>query len=467
MVFSTPLFLLLFLPLFLLFYYLVPNRFRTAVILLGSWTFYAVWRVDFLLLLILVSLVNFAAGDYIHRNRLHPEKARKGVFLGVTVNLLVLGYFKYAGFGLESLNHLLGLIGMEPFAAARIILPVGISFYTFQAMSYTIDIYRGEARPADNFVHLAAYLALFPQLIAGPILRYKDLEGQLKGRNHSPVLFGQGFLLFMIGFCKKVLLADAAAPLADAVFSLAAPTLLEAWFGAACYGVQLYFDFSGYSQMAVGLGLMLGFFFRRNFNAPYQSSSITEFWRRWHISLSSWLRDYLYISLGGNRKGQGRTYLNLFLVMVLGGLWHGASWTFILWGAWHGLWLILERLFPRLREPKPVIGTVRTLAVVLVGWVFFRAENALELGRMLSGLAGLNGFGFTQDLIWQMSRLSLFLTAAGTLLIFLETKHPDDRALNHLRPAGLPQALAAAPLFILSFFKIVAHSYSPFLYFRF
>jgi alginate O-acetyltransferase complex protein AlgI len=470
MVFSTPLFLLLFLPLFLLFYYLTPSKKRMAVILLGSWIFYALWRVDFLLLLILVSAGNYVAGEYLAGNRLHPSRARTGLIASVTMNLLVLAYFKYASFGIETLNGLLVRGGLTPFEAARIILPVGISFYIFQAMSYTIDIYRGDAEPADDFITLAAYLALFPQLIAGPILRYKDLEIQLKDRRHSTVLFGQGFIFFMAGFCRKVLLADSVAPLADLFFQESAPSFFDSWFGVTAYGVQLYFDFSGYSQMAVGLGMMLGFFFRQNFNAPYKSLSITEFWRRWHISLSSWLRDYLYISLGGNRKGAGRTYFNLFLVMLLGGLWHGASWTFLLWGAWHGFWLMAERRWLSLRGKNPsgiaaFLLWLRTMILVLVGWSFFRADSWEQLRSMVRGMAGLNGFAFTPEM--PLNRLSLVLLACSCLAIGRETKHPDDKALNHIRPAGMVKTLGVSLLFILAFFKMVAHSYSPFLYFRF
>ncbi|MDC7222246.1 MAG: membrane-bound O-acyltransferase family protein [Spirochaetales bacterium] len=468
MVFSTPLFLLLFLPLFLLVYYLVPNSRRMVVILLGSWLFYALWRVDFLLLLILVSLWNYGAGEYIYRNRLHAHRARRGVVLAVTVNLLVLGYFKYAAFGLESLNALFLQLGLEPWESARIILPVGISFYIFQAMSYAVDIYRGDAEPADNFITLAAYLALFPQLIAGPILRYKDLEIQLKERRHSTVLFGQGFVFFMAGFCKKVLLADSVAPLADLFFREGTPSFTDAWFGVTAYAVQLYFDFAGYSQMAVGLGMMLGFFFRQNFNAPYKSLSITEFWRRWHISLSSWLRDYLYISLGGNRKGEGRTYFNLFIVMVLGGLWHGASWTFLLWGAWHGLWLMVERKWPALQGDRKKFSPLlwlRTMILVLVGWAFFKAESWSQMTSMIRGMAGLNGFSFTPEL--PLNRLSFAFLVLSVVVIICETKHPNDKALNHIRPAGITKALMLSCFFLLALFKMVAHSYSPFLYFRF
>ncbi len=253
--------------------------------------------------------------------------------MGVTGNLGALAYFKYWNFGVDNVNAVLGAAGHEPLSVGTVLLPIGISFYTFQAISYLVDVYRRDAPPERSVVSFAAFIALFPQLIAGPVLRYKDLVDQFQEREHSLRRFSEGARRFFVGLSMKVLVADVAAPLADAVFAAPAPSLTEAWLGTLAYTIQLFFDFAGYSSMAIGIGLMIGFRFIENFDQPYISGSITEFWRRWHISLSSWLRDYLYIPLGGNRKGEARTYVNLGLTMVLGGLWHGASWNFLLGGA--------------------------------------------------------------------------------------------------------------------------------------
>ena len=461
MVFTTPAFLFLFMPLFFLFYYLTPEKSRTPVILLGSWTFYAFWRVDFLILLIGVTYLDFLLGKFIHKHRNDKIKARRWVAVAVVLNLSVLGYFKYFNFGARSLNNFLELFGISPLPYNHVILPIGISFYIFQSMSYVIDLYRKEAPPAGNFMELAAYVALFPQLIAGPILRYKDIVNQLRDREHTLHLFGQGFLLFSVGVCKKVLIADTVAPIANVVFNQQAPTFTEAWLGAATYGIQIYFDFSGYSDMALGLGLMMGFHFKKNFDAPYKAQSITEFWQRWHISLSRWLRDYLYIPLGGNRKGNRRTYFNLFLVMFLGGLWHGAAWNFAIWGVWHGLWLMIERK-SGLRDNR-----LRTLLIVSISWVFFRSESFTGIATMIKGMAGLNGLFLSSSVNWQLSRFSLFAVLISLLLIIFEEKYHDEKALNMFRDRGLVHTVTFIALLGLSILKILSDSYSPFLYFRF
>ncbi len=471
MVFTTPAFLFLFLPLFLILYYISPHQFKTPIILVGSWVFYAFWRVDFLLLVILTSFANYLFGHYISRFRLNRSFSRK-IFIGaVTSNLSVLAYFKYFNFGTDSLNALLNLMGLKGTPVFNIILPIGISFYIFQSMSYVIDVYREDAEPASSFIELATYIALFPQLIAGPILRYKDIVDQLKERNHSLYIFGQGFTIFMLGVSKKVLIADTVAPIADVMFSQVAPSFIEAWLGALTYGIQIYFDFSGYSDMALGLGNMLGFHFKQNFNTPYKSKSITEFWQRWHISLSGWLRDYLYIPLGGNKKGPIRTYINLFLVMLLGGLWHGAAWNFIIWGLWHGGWLMLERRFHLHKNHKSlflkIVRWLRTMVIVGISWVFFRAETCGAIKNMISGMFGLNGFLLSHSVNWQLSRFSLAVTGLSIVLLAFERKYDDNLTLNRFRETSLSQALILFFLFFLSLLKILADSYSPFLYFRF
>ncbi|MBN2657463.1 MAG: MBOAT family protein [Spirochaetales bacterium] len=471
MVFTTPAFLFLFMPLFFLFYYLVPAKGRTSVILLGSWLFYAFWRVDFLFLLITVSFGNYLFGRSIHKTGEKEEKKRLWLAAAVALNLTVLAYFKYFNFGAESLNELLKLAGLSPLAYQEVILPIGISFYIFQSMSYVIDVYRKDAPPAENFFELATYVALFPQLIAGPILRYKDIIDQLKQRQHTLQLFGQGFILFAVGVCKKVLIADSVAPLVDVIFARNAPTFLESWLGTAAYAIQIYFDFSGYSDMALGLGRMMGFHFKKNFDAPYKSASITEFWQRWHISLSRWLRDYLYIPLGGNRKGSRRTYINLFLVMFLGGLWHGAAWNFALWGIWHGMWLMIERKsglhLIQAGGINKALNHFRTLFIVGISWIFFRAGNFNGISSMIRGILGLNGLGISPSVNWQLSRFSLFAGAVAILLVLFEEKYHDEKALNCFREKGLSHAVVYTALLGLSVLKILSDSYSPFLYFRF
>ena len=289
--------------------------------------------------------------------------------IGVTGNLLTLGVFKYFNFGVDSFNKAMMSVGGQPIEALEIILPIGISFYIFQAISFLIDITRKEAPHPKNFWDFAAFISLFPQLIAGPILRYKDVASQFQSRTHNMDKFSEGAYRFMIGFAQKVLIADSVAPLADQIFALQDPTFIEGWLGALAYTIQLYFDFSGYSSMAIGLGLMMGFRFIENFNNPYMARSITEFWQRWHISLSRWLKDYLYIPLGGNKKGLKRTYINLMITMVLGGLWHGANWTFLLWGAGHGVVLIIERMWGIKERYHPVLMMVPTLFLIILGLI--------------------------------------------------------------------------------------------------
>ncbi len=471
MVFSTHVFLFLFLPLFLGAYYLTPFRHRSLLILVSSYVFYGWWRPDFLLLFFGVTLLSYLAGLGV-ANAPTARAAKLYLTLGVVGALAALAYFKYFNFGVDSLNAAFAGAGLPTFSAWEVVLPIGLSFYTFQAISYVVDVYRKDAPPARNFWDLSAFIALFPQLIAGPVLRYKDLAEQFTARTHTFDKFSEGALRFMVGFCKKVLIADGVATLADRVFASSDPTAAEAWLGALAYTVQLYFDFSGYSDMAVGLGLMMGFRFMENFNHPYISRSITEFWTRWHISLSSWLRDYLYIPLGGNRSGAGRTYVNLLLVMLLGGLWHGANWTFVLWGAWHGLFLVVERFLGRqkLWEPLPApLAVPKTMLVVIVGWVIFRAANVGEAWRVVEGMVGANGWALGEAFSWQVTGLEVATLIVGVGIIYLA---PWWRTLLWRAPEPRQGALQTVhllvlPLFILGIFQLSAQSFSPFLYFQF
>ena len=332
MVFSSVTFLFLFLPVFLIIYYVLPLRFRSAWILLASWVFYGWWRLDFLLILVGSSVMAWFVGHRIDRSRqTSPGSAKTWRTIGVVVSLCVLGYFKYFNFGVDTLSAVLNRFGLGEIHAARVVLPVGISFFTFQIISYIVDVHRGTAPVARSFVDAAAYVSLFPQLVAGPIVRYSQVALQFRNREHSWDNFGEGSKRFIIGLARKVLIADAVAPLADAAFGLSHPGAVASWIGVLAYSIQIYFDFAAYSDMAIGMGRMLGFTFPENFRMPYTSASITEFWRRWHMTLSSWLRDYLYIPLGGNRRSPSRTIINLMVVMVLGGLWHGAAWSFLIY----------------------------------------------------------------------------------------------------------------------------------------
>jgi alginate O-acetyltransferase complex protein AlgI len=478
MVFSTNLFLFLFLPLFLLVYYLLPFRFKSVWILLASYIFYAWWRVDFAALFFVTMLWSYFIGAVIARSRdTNPQRARLALVVGTVGNLGTLAYFKYFNFGVDSLNAVLTSLGGQSLETWSVILPIGISFYIFQATSYFIDVYRRDAPPAKNFWDLSAFIALFPQLVAGPILRYKDVADQFYERSHTWEKFSEGSLRFMVGFCKKILIADTVAPLVTMTFNQPDPSFSDAWLGALAYALQLYFDFSAYSDMAVGLGLMMGFRFMENFNHPYISKNITEFWQRWHISLSTWLRDYLYIPLGGNRKGVGRTYVNLILVMVLGGLWHGANWTFVIWGAWHGGLLALERYVGQSVTGKPKrwgeipawLAVPRTLFLVIIGWVTFRATSASEAFNFYAGMFGLNGFALSEAVAWQITGLQLTMLVLGYLLVYLGPWWRSYLlAVSPVRQQSLLNVhLTVMPLFILAVTRLSAQNFSPFLYFQF
>lgn len=472
MVFSSAIFLFVFLPVFLAIYYLTPYRFRSPVILAASYIFYAWWRVDFLFLFAIVTFLTYLLSLYIQRaDSIHKKKQL--LTFGVVANLVTLAYFKYFNFGVAALNDLISSMGGSPMSAWSVILPIGVSFYIFHCISYLVDVYRGDADVADTYWDFAAFTALFPHLIAGPVLRYKDLAWQFRNRTHTWDKFNEGVIRFGIGFAKKVLIADTVAPLADAMFALEDPTFAESWIGVLAYAIQLYFDFSGYSDMAVGLALMMGFRFIENFDNPYISTSITEFWRRWHISLSTWLRDYLYIPLGGNKKGKARTYFNLMATMTLGGLWHGANWTFILWGAWHGFILAIERMLGgRNKNPYPrLIALPLTFVFVLIGWVLFRAHDLEGAFAVYHGMSGFNGWGFTDRALWQINSFELTTLAVAYALMFV-----SPFIMKRLDENGFPAIAARMPLsgqivcnalFLIAIVKMIAQSFSPFLYFQF
>ncbi len=473
MVFSSHIFLFYFLALALAGYYLAPASWRHLVLTLFSYLFYAWWNPWFVFLMLGSTWIDFQCGKVVGAAPEGTKRRKAALLTSVSVNLGVLAFFKYAGFfaaNASQLGELLGLGRVEmPAYFYSIILPVGISFYTFQSMSYTIDIYRGHARPAPDFLSFACYVSMFPQLVAGPIVRYGSVAEQIRHRPHTAAGFAYGLTRFNFGFAKKILLANPCGEIADLCFGAGAGSLSTpaAWLGVCAYAFQIYFDFSAYSDMAIGLGRMFGFRFPENFESPYQSKSITEFWRRWHISLSSFLRDYLYIPLGGNRGGPRRTYVNLMLVMLIGGLWHGAQWTFVAWGAIHGGMLAFERFFGGSDRyasvPAPVKVAV-TFVVVLVAWVFFRAENFEVAARYLAAMFGLGDPAPTAGVVWaQAARpAALFWFALAALAAFAL---PNTQAI--LRRFTLPKALAGLALLVAATAAMFSQGFNPFLYFQF
>lgn len=466
MLFNSYEFIFFLLPLALAGYYLfLPKAWRHAWLALCSFVFYGWWDYRYCGLLLAAISIDYFAGGRIAATP-DPVKKKRWLLLSICSDMGMLGFFKYYDLGAGTANALAQAVGMEHglLPLLHLVLPVGISFYTFQSMSYSIDIYRGHARPARNFIDFACYVSLFPQLVAGPIVRYHELDNQLRVRTHSWTKAGAGIVLFVLGLAKKVLLADAVAPVADWGFARPDIGFAGAWSSLAAYTMQIYFDFSGYSDMAVGLGLLLGFQFPQNFNSPYKSASISEFWTRWHISLSSWLRDYLYIPLGGNRKGPVRTYINLFLTMLLGGLWHGASWTFMFWGAYHGSLLALERMNHRRgfgwRLPR-VFQISLTFILVMFGWVLFRSPSIESFMQMAKGLSGLSGWGALYPLA-DAGILNWLALGFCLALVFLARNTWEIR----WRP-GWRLYLALALLFTICVVTFLVNTSSPFLYFQF
>ncbi len=464
MLLTSYVFLYGFLPLFLGAYYLLPKAWRSWVIAAASYIFYGWWRPDFVLLMWVSTVVDYSCGKGIGRDRGRGDSGRRFVVLSCISNLGLLAYFKYANFGIESLNSILASMGQDSISWTAVVLPVGISFYTFQTLSYTIDVFRGDAEPASSFRDFACYVSMFPQLVAGPIVRYRSVEGQLRERTHTLQKSAIGVLIFHAGMAKKILLADTFAVAADAGFGASSLSTVEAWVAALSYTFQIYFDFSGYSDMAIGLGLLIGFQFPVNFNRPYISRSISEFWRRWHISLSSFLRDYLYVPLGGNRKGSVRTYVNLALTMLLGGLWHGAAWTFVAWGAYQGFWLILERLSGKRTLLGVLPGFAQnlvTFVLVIFGWVLFRAESMGDAMRIFGTMFGVSD-GATAGLFAEWNLLQSITFVVGPLVVW-KFRTTQEHAAS-------PRAWWVATVFVL-FLVSLLHLHRadniPFLYFQF
>jgi len=477
MVFTSHIFLFYFLPLVLLLYYLLPVR-RNLILLPLNYVFYAWWEPWFVLLMLFNTVVNYVCGWVIASSPPGHPKRTIALSVAVVSGLGLLGFFKYVMFLEVNVNRLLALFGASALPVLHVALPVGISFYTFAGLTYPVDLYRGVCAPARSFWDYACFVSMFPQIMAGPIVRYHTIAEQLVRRG-SPgdslahrfagglERFSSGAALFMLGFTKKVLLANEVGKVADAVFGAAAPGVPDAWFGVTAFAFQLYFDFSGYSDMAIGLARMLGFEIARNFDAPYLAESITDFWRRWHISLSTFFREYLYIPLGGNRKGARRTYVNLWTVMLLCGLWHGANWTFVFWGAYHGVFLVAERwtgrrsLYPNLPRPLRV---VLTFLIVLVGWVFFRAPTFPDGLRYLGAMVGLHGLAGGSVLLGAEIYTVGHLVEMGLCAVL---SFVSLQAFDWSEQLTWPKVVLVVPLFVLAVVTMFTQAFSPFLYFQF
>ena len=464
MVFSSLLFLFIYLPVVLAIYYAVPRRWRNVWLFIANLVFYGWGEPVYILLMLFSICINYFAGILIDRNLAERKKAKGILIADVVVNLALLGFFKYYDLFASTLSLLPGV----SIRALHLSLPIGISFYTFQTMSYPIDIYRGDAKLQRSFVRFGTFVALFPQLIAGPIVRYKDIASQLEFRAGGVDQFSSGVRRFTVGLGKKVLIANNIGALWD-VYAAKAPgelTVLGSWLGILAFSLQIYFDFSGYSDMAIGLGRMLGFEFLENFNYPYISKSVTEFWRRWHISLGTWFRDYVYIPLGGNRKGPWRQILNLLIVWALTGFWHGANWTFLCWGLYYAVFLIIEKLFLLRRlEKVPVVATVYTLLVAVCGWVLFDLPSLSAAGSYYSAMFGFGAAGLSSaaDLFYLRDYAVVFLVCVLACLPLGKTLY--DKLSGRLKAWLTPVMIAV--VLILSTAYLVDATYNPFLYFRF
>lgn len=483
MVFSSPVFLLVFLPATLFFTLILPRRFQNIMLLIASLFFYAWGGVSFSLIIVSSITINYIVGRQIAK-REGKKGAKNALILGLVLNLLLLGIFKYANFIIDNLNVVFDWIHLEPVKMNSIYLPIGISFFTFQAISYIVDVYKKKTPAQKNLIDLALYISLFPQLIAGPIVRYHDIAKQLRNRIPGIKKFASGVERFILGLAKKVLIANTFALVADKIFALeiAEMSTSMAWLGAVAYTFQIYFDFSGYSDMAIGLGRMFGFEILENFNFPYISKSIREFWRRWHISLSNWFRDYLYIPLGGNRKTQGRVFLNLLIVFFLTGFWHGAAWNFVIWGLFHGLFLVIERvgfekILKRLWAP---LQHVYVLLIVVFGWVVFRAENIQYGFGYIKAMLGIE----TQPSEWTLIEeylnnevyLALIIAILGSTTIFVLIQKRFQKLQTHLNHVvnlilnNIFSVLSIAGLIailIMSLSYLASSTYNPFIYYRF
>lgn len=475
MVFSSVIFLVYFLPVFLAVYFYVPQKYKNAVLLVSSILFYSWGAPRFIFVILGTTTLDFYLVKLMYNAA--TEKNRKlFLVLSLCLNLGLLFYFKYCNFFIENFNALLSVFGANEITWVKIILPIGISFYTFESVTYVVDVYRRLHKPLDNFFQYQMYIIMFPKLIAGPIIRYHEIHDQIPDRSVNDTVDNKltGFYRFCLGLAKKVMIANTMAFTADKIFNMAPAELTTstAWIGMLAYTFQIYFDFSGYSDMALGLGKMMGFKFPENFDNPYTSKSITEFWRRWHMTLGNWMRNYLYIPLGGNKvKSNARLYMNLCIVFLVSGFWHGAAWTFIFWGAYHGFWLVLERVF--LLKVYDKIGKLLSTAIcfllVAIGWVFFRAE---KLGDALRFIKKLFMFDFSMPRHFINSEFIFYFVLAVVFSFFtsfsIGKKIQDKVYYSYYGSFGnLTFTLIACILFTLSLASITSSGFNPFIYFRF
>lgn len=460
MVFSSLLFLFIFLPAVLLLYFSSPWRIKNLVLFAASLIFYAWGEPIYIAIMLLSTVTDYCFGLLLSRPNMSAGKRKGIVVFSIIINLALLGFFKYADFLIHNVNALLGT-SIPP---TDLPLPIGISFYTFQSMSYIIDIYRGTAKAQRNWLDFGTFVALFPQLVAGPIVHYKTVAEQLKHRTVTMDMFAEGVQRFIIGLAKKVLLANNIGLLWDGISSSSPGSLpaLTAWIGIIAFAFQIYFDFSGYSDMAIGLGLMFGFRFNENFNKPYTATSITDFWRRWHISLSTWFRDYVYIPLGGNRHGIWKQLRNIMIVWLLTGIWHGASWNFLLWGLYFGVVLIFEKWIGlRLLQRVPAwVRHTYALVLILIGWVFFAFEDLGEMGAYFAAMVGAGG----QPLL---DNNSLYLLYTNAILLILLVVASLPARKRESSSGGGVRLVWHGILFFLSVAYLVDATFNPFLYFRF
>lgn len=490
MVFTSPVFLFLFLPIVLLLYFLMQKRYRNYFLLLASSAFYFYGEQRLILIMYGVILLNYFTGlsfAYLENKRAEKQFIAEHFFqlkrallllcIGICIGLL--WYFKYWQYTQYLLGKLISLLGINYNLSTvdKIVLPLGISFYIFHCLSYTFDVYMGKLRAERNLVDFMTYVLMFPQLVAGPIVRYIDIQKQFRERSVSMVGFANGIRRFCFGLTKKVLIANTVAKVADQIFALPTSelTFSVAWLGAVCYTLQIYFDFSGYSDMAIGLAALFGFHYKENFNYPYISKTISEFWRRWHISLSTWLRDYVYINLGGNRVAKWRYYLNLLLVFLLSGLWHGASTTFVLWGVWYGIFIILESMgLARFLKRKILLTHIYALLVIVFGWVIFRADSVKYAIRYWGVMLGIDGIEFN-ELAFYLQKDIVLALVIGIVLSYdwrdlykrIVVKYAYQNFRLRFFMFKFASYIIAFLLFCVSLISVISNSYNPFIYFRF
>ena len=461
MVFSSLNFLFIFLPVTLILYFLVPFKLKTVVLLIASIFFYAWGEPVYVILMLLSIAFNYVAGLQLAASK-GKRKRKRQLILAIVVNLALLGFFKYFAFIVSTLN---GIFGWS-ISIHELSLPIGISFYTFQALSYVIDVYRGKVQPQINIIYFAAYITMFPQLIAGPIVTYSEIEYQLGRQKLNFVKAGAGVERLIFGLAKKVLLANNLGLLYTAIQSADERSVLTAWLGAIAYTLQIYFDFSGYSDMAIGLGKMLGFDFPENFDHPYLAASITEFWRKWHMTLSGWFRDYVYIPLGGNRVRAGRHILNIMIVWMLTGLWHGAGWNFVLWGVYYGILLIIEKyiLIPLCKGLPSLVKHIYTMLLVTLGWVMFSNTDFTQMAAYFGNLFGAASNGLADSAFLYYLKSNLILLILSVLCCGSAVKKLMSRIKRRSSAAAV---IISIVLLLASVAYLVYGSYNPFLYFRF